>query len=132
MQSLTATAQPANMYLFKVNTRSNRKRFEIYSNLTTKTPVNDVVLLFLLLTLNMFYTFSEYFYCWLRTTKYLLGSLLILTQSYQWWKHQDSAWNLFKNNKDTKTMSLTLTSFVLESLLLSLNRFHKFFWCFNC
>ena len=132
MQSLKTAAQPADMYLFKVNTRSTRKRCETYSKLTTKTPVNDVVLVFLLLTLNMFYTFPEYFCCWLWTTKCLLGNLLILAQSYQWWKHQDSAWNLFKNNKDTKTMSLTLTSFVLESLLLSLNRFHKFFWCFNC
>ena len=29
---------PANIYLFKVNNRNNRKRWEIFSKLTMKTP----------------------------------------------------------------------------------------------
>ena len=40
-------------------------------------------------------------------------------------KHQNNMWNLFKaNNKQNRTKSLTL--------LLTLNRFHTFFWCFCC
>ena len=45
---------PANIYLFKVNNRSSRKRCDICSKLT------DVVLVFSLLTLNLLDTF---FYC---------------------------------------------------------------------
>ena len=50
---------PANIYVLKVNNRNTRKRCEICSKLTIKTPENviDVVLLFLLLTWNMFRTF---------------------------------------------------------------------------
>ena len=44
----------ANIYLFKVNKRNARKRFEICRC--------DFVLLFLLLTLNIFHTFFKYFY----------------------------------------------------------------------
>ena len=32
---------PANIYLFKINNRNIRKRCEIYSNLTMKTPERD-------------------------------------------------------------------------------------------
>ena len=48
-----------NIYLFKFNNRNTRKRCEICSKLTIKIPndVNDVVLVFLLLTLNIFRTF---------------------------------------------------------------------------
>ena len=52
---------PANIYLFKVNDRNTRKRWEICSKLTIKTPErrHDVVLVFLLSTLNIFHTFSN-------------------------------------------------------------------------
>ena len=55
----------ANIYWFKFNNRNTRKRFEICSKLTTKTQErrHDVVLVFLLLTLNIFHTFLECFYC---------------------------------------------------------------------
>ena len=52
---------PVGMYLFKVNNRNTRKRYEICSKLTIKTPVvfivnyehiSHVVLVFLLLTLS--------------------------------------------------------------------------------
>ena len=49
---------PANIYLFKVNNRNTRKRCEIFkvNNKNTKTTV---VLVFLLLTLNIFQPFSN-------------------------------------------------------------------------
>ena len=46
-------SDPANIYLFNINKRNTRERCEICSKLTTKT------LVFLLLTLNIFYTFSS-------------------------------------------------------------------------
>ena len=57
----------ANIYLLKVNNRNSRKRREICSKLTIKTPErrHDVVLVFLLLTLNIFHTFFYCSYCWL-------------------------------------------------------------------
>ena len=49
----------------------------------------------------------------------------ILVQS-QDWKQQKNVWILFKvNNKGTRKRHLM-------SLFLSLNRFHKFFWCLHC
>ena len=50
---------PANIYLFKVNNKSTRKRCEIFSKLTIKTPEwrQRLVLVFLLLTLKIFHTF---------------------------------------------------------------------------
>ena len=51
------TLNPANIYLFKVNNRNARKRCEIYSKL----DVNDVVEMFLLLTLkNNIHLFSVF------------------------------------------------------------------------
>ena len=49
---------PANTYVFIVNNRNTRKRCEIRSNLTIKRPDwrHDGALMFLLLTLNIFYT----------------------------------------------------------------------------
>ena len=38
IKSLSQNSQPANSYLFKVNNRNTRKRCEICSKLTTKTP----------------------------------------------------------------------------------------------
>ena len=57
----TERDHPATLYLFKVNNNKNtRKRCEICSKLTIKhqndNDVNDVTV-FLLLTLNIFYTF---------------------------------------------------------------------------
>ena len=49
----------ANICLFKVRNKNNRKKCGICSKLTKKhqNDVNDVVLVFLLLTLNIFHTF---------------------------------------------------------------------------
>ena len=49
---VVSTLIPANIYLFKVDNRYNRKRCEICSKLTKKhqNDVNDVVLVFLSLT----------------------------------------------------------------------------------
>ena len=50
---------PANIYLFNVNNRNTRKRCEICSKLTIKTPERrQWRLMFSLLTLNMFHIFS--------------------------------------------------------------------------
>ena len=48
----------ANIYLFKVNNKNTIKRCEICSKLAIKTPgdITDIVLVFLLLTLNIFHT----------------------------------------------------------------------------
>ena len=53
------TQYPANISLFRVNNKSNRKRREICSKITIKVPerLNDVFLVFLLLTLSIFRTF---------------------------------------------------------------------------
>ena len=60
---------PANNYMFKVNNKNTRSRCEICSKLTIKTPerrhendVNGFVLVFLLLTLNIFHTLLQCFY----------------------------------------------------------------------
>ena len=52
--------QPDIMYLFKVNNKSTRKRCEICSRLTINDVV-DLVLVFLLLTLNIFHNFFSAF-----------------------------------------------------------------------
>ena len=50
---------PANICLFKVNNRITRKRSEMCSKIKKKhqNDLNDVVLLFLLVTLNIFHNF---------------------------------------------------------------------------
>ena len=58
-----SASNPANIYMFKVSNRNTGKNWEICSKLTIKIPerqndVNDVVLVFLLLTLNIFHFFS--------------------------------------------------------------------------
>ena len=40
----------------------------------------DVILVFLLLTLNIFHAFLYYFYCLLRTNYYLLGKMIFMNQ----------------------------------------------------
>ena len=75
LSQLKIRLKAANIYLFKVNNRSTRKRFEIYLKLTIKTPErrHDVVPVFLSLTLNIFHTSFYCFYHWLWTSKCLLG-----------------------------------------------------------
>ena len=56
----------ADIYLLKVNNKNTRKRCEICSNLTIKTPERrqcDVALVSLLLTLNIFHILFYCFYC---------------------------------------------------------------------
>ena len=68
-------SQPEDDYLLKVNNRNTRTKYEICSKLTIKIPsllltlkhISHLVLVFLLLTLNM----------------YLPGGLLALTKSIQ-------------------------------------------------
>ena len=56
-----------------------------------------------------------------------IPSRYLLVQSQQR-KHQYNVWNLFKaNNKDGDASDV-----VRVSLLLTLNRFHRLFWCFLC
>ena len=74
-------ANPANIYLFKVNNRNTRKRCEIRSKLTIIAPerrhcrcsgvfiinfghISHLFLVFLLLILNIFHTFFQCFCCW--------------------------------------------------------------------
>ena len=47
------------IYLFRVNSENTKAMYEIYLKLTIKTQndINDVVVVFLLLTLNKFRTF---------------------------------------------------------------------------
>ena len=53
----------------------------------------------------------------------------LLVESKQW-KHQNNVWNLFKiNKKGTRSNTIEV---VQVSLLLTLNRYHKLFWCFHC
>ena len=56
----TNTKFAAGNYLFNVNNRYTKTRYEICSELTLKTT--DVVLASLLLTLNIFYTLFQFFY----------------------------------------------------------------------
>ena len=49
---------PANMHLFRVNNKNTKKRCELCSKLTIKN-VNHVVVVFLLLTLNVFHIFEN-------------------------------------------------------------------------
>ena len=55
----TAALYPENIYLFQVNKKSNIKGYEISPKpkIQTKKDAIDVVLMFLLLTLNIFDTF---------------------------------------------------------------------------
>ena len=59
IRMLTDVEWPANIYLFKVNNRTTRKRCEICSKSKTKqqNDVTDIFLMFLLLTLNLFLVF---------------------------------------------------------------------------
>ena len=59
------------IYLFKVNSENTKAMYEIYLKLTikTKNDINDVVVVFLLLTLNKFRTFLWCFHCWVWTSK---------------------------------------------------------------
>ena len=80
----------ANKYMFKVNNRNTKKWCEICSKLTIKTPdVNDIVLVSLILTLNIFHTFLWCFYCCLLTVKSYTFTLspsraivVVIRQSY--------------------------------------------------
>ena len=55
---------PANIYLFNVNHRNTKERFEICLKLTIKHQgkVIEAIFVFLLLTVNMFHTFFWCFY----------------------------------------------------------------------
>ena len=75
ISSSNVCLSPANNYLFRVNYRNTRKRKDICSKLTMKTPKRP--LMSLLLTLNIFETFFQCFYCLLSTSKCLLRETLL-------------------------------------------------------
>ena len=54
---------PTNSYLFKLNNRNTRKRSEISSKIIINSPVVDLILVSLLLTLNRFHTLFWCFNC---------------------------------------------------------------------
>ena len=87
----TNKINPAIFYLFNVNNRNTRKRY-ICSKLTIKTPERrqwcQWRLLVLLLTLKISHILFWGFYCWLWTSKCLLGSHFIL-----------SSWHLLVQNQ---------------------------------
>ena len=58
-----------NMYLFKVNHKSSRKRCEIYLELTIKTLERRQQLVSLLLTLNIFHAFVSHLWMTLNIAK---------------------------------------------------------------
>ena len=64
--TLFVTVFPASIYLFRVNNRNNRRRCKICSKLTIKTlerrQFSDIIVVFLLLTLNIFLTILYYCY----------------------------------------------------------------------
>ena len=97
---------PTNIYLFKINNRNTRKWYKTYSNLTIRYPndINDVVLVSLLLTLNIFHNFFYCYYCcWLQT-----GSVNLL--------------NMFKVDKrDTNTTSIKKPNAVFIPLTLNMH-----------
>ena len=68
---------PANIYLLKVINRNTRKKernmFKVNNRNTRTTSCRSGVLVFLLLTLNIFHTFFWCFYCCLGTGKCLLS-----------------------------------------------------------
>ena len=63
--------------LFSPKLNSRKRTQHIPQSHCTK-DINDVVLVFLLLTLNIFHTFSLCFYSWLWTSKCLLGQSKML------------------------------------------------------
>ena len=61
---------PVNIYLFKVNNTNTRTRLEICSKLKRhQNDIDDIVLVFLLLTVNIYHTFFLSFHCWIWTSK---------------------------------------------------------------
>ena len=64
---------PAGICFLKVNNENTRLMSEVCSNLITKAPDNDVALMPLLITLNIFYMLSWYSNSWLWARKCLLG-----------------------------------------------------------
>ena len=82
---------PTGIYLLKVNNRNTRARFEICTKLTIKTPerchsrrsddVIYVVLVYLLLTLNIFHTLFWCFYCLLWICNYGLAYKIVQGQA---------------------------------------------------
>ena len=89
LASVLRLTYSAGIYLFKVNNGNIKKRCEICSKLTIKTPnqiqwlwtnlqdifkVSEVVLVFSMLTLNRFDKLFWCFHCWFWTGKCVLGS----------------------------------------------------------
>ena len=92
---------PSNIYLFKVNNKNIRKRI-------------NVILLSLLLTLNIFYTSFEFFYCWPWASKYFLGDI------YLWWNllaifSKNSFECLTRSSINSVITLLTLDKHVLQN-----------------
>ena len=92
--------------------------------------VVEVLLVSLLLTLNIFYTFLYCFYCWLWTVKCLLGRTMFnIFHCWLWTNYYDlHIFPLhFKGN-----FKIDVIDIVLVSWLLTLNIFLTFFQCLYC
>ena len=57
-----------------------------------------IILVSLLVTLNIFHTFFQCFYCWLGTDKCLLGSILSCCNFFEAYKNFDKAETWLKNS----------------------------------
>ena len=96
---LSKEINPTDIYLFKFNNGNTRKRCEICSKLTIKTPKrrqrrrSGV----LLLTAIMFHTFFWCFYCWLWTSKYLLRMVrfMFCYSKIELGNHGEFFWDFF-------------------------------------
>ena len=75
--------QQTDIYIFKVGNRNTAKRCEKCSKLTIKTPKKERRSGVLVLTLHIFHISFYYFYCWLWTGKWLLGSKQLYVQIQQ-------------------------------------------------
>ena len=107
---------PANIYLFKVNNSNIRKRCEICSKKTIKI---DVVLVFLLLTLNIFHIFFLVFLLLTLSRKmisgYVSSSKILLKYCPLAWKN----WSQKPRNQEY------YTKLWLESVLRSIHGFEQ-------
>ena len=75
----------AGIYLFKVDNENTRTVCEIYTKLTIRlqNEVIDIVLVFLLLTLNRFHTLLWYFHYWLWPNKCWLGRFFLCREVFK-------------------------------------------------
>ena len=69
VKNIFLSVYPSRKYMFKVNNRLNKPKYEICSKLTKKTPTwnENVVVVSLWVTFNKCHSFFKYLCCWLWT-----------------------------------------------------------------